>query len=150
MGLRRTLYSLARRVGWPRVSLSVRVLVVDDEDRVCLVRHTYRDGWFLPGGNVKSGESVHQAAARELTEETGIQPAELPRVVHGVFSTVTGRHSHHIVVFTVTDWMPGPGRSVEIAEVGFFDPAELPDGTSAATVRRVKEHVTGVPPQNRW
>ncbi|NHI18101.1 NUDIX domain-containing protein [Phycicoccus endophyticus] len=75
----------------------MRVLVVDDEDRVLLF-HDSDHGldpsahfWDTPGGGVDPGESDRQAAVRELVEETGqrVHPDRLAGpllervVVHG-------------------------------------------------------------------
>lgn len=52
----------------------VRVLVVDDKNRLVLLRGWLGfQKWTLPGGGCKSGESNQEAAARELFEETGIK-----------------------------------------------------------------------------
>lgn len=40
--------------------------------RVLIVRHSYRPGLTIPGGNIKSGEDAAETAARELLEEVGI------------------------------------------------------------------------------
>jgi 8-oxo-dGTP pyrophosphatase MutT (NUDIX family) len=51
---------------------AVTVFVVDDQDRVLLVRRADSNRWALPGGGVEIGESVAQTAVREVQEETGI------------------------------------------------------------------------------
>ena len=151
--MRRLLYRVYRFWGQlrpARITMGVRALAVDGDERICLVRHTYRDGWFLPGGSVKTGESLVEAMSRELKEETGIELPETPQRVHGVYSSFHEHKSDHIVVFVVRDWAVTTSSSPEIAEVGFFSPDDLPAGTSAATTRRIKEFVTGVPPGHRW
>jgi 8-oxo-dGTP pyrophosphatase MutT (NUDIX family) len=54
---------------------AVRVLLIDDADRVLLFRaHDPSSGtgfWFPPGGGIEPGEDVQTAAQRELREETG-------------------------------------------------------------------------------
>ena len=55
--------------------LKARVLVERD-GRILLVRHAKRKQkafWCLPGGNADPGESIAQAARRELMEETGVE-----------------------------------------------------------------------------
>ncbi len=152
-GVRRMLHQLFEfwvRLRPARVTLGVRGLVVDHKGRVCLVRHTYRDGWFLPGGGVKTREALVEAVARELREETGVVVAETPQNVLGVYSSRHGNRSDHIVVFVVTDWRVEESVSPEIAEVAFFPPGELPPGTTPGTSRRISEWMTGVPPGHRW
>ena len=95
-------------------------------------------------------ESLVDAMQRELSEETGVELPETPQSVHGVFSSFNQHKSDHVVVFVVKDWSIRSSVSPEIAEVGFFASDNLPDGTSTATTRRIKEHITGVPPGHRW
>ncbi len=54
------------------------------DDRVLMVRHVHdgRNYWTLPGGGVEVGETLTEAAAREVKEETGLtatNPRELFR-----------------------------------------------------------------------
>ena len=48
---------------------------------MALVRHTYTDGWYLPGGGVKKGESFETALHRELKEEVALSNAKIERVL---------------------------------------------------------------------
>jgi 8-oxo-dGTP pyrophosphatase MutT (NUDIX family) len=63
---------------------TARVLPVDAKGRVLLLhgwdpRHPDRPFWFTIGGAAEAGESLRDAGARELREETGIvvEPARL-------------------------------------------------------------------------
>ena len=54
---------------------AVRALVVDERDRVLLLRWERRLGssfWVTPGGGVEAGETDRQALLRELREEAGL------------------------------------------------------------------------------
>ena len=46
--------------------------------------HPFMDKWALPGGFLRSDESVEECAFREIVEETGIEPVSMKHV--GVFS----------------------------------------------------------------
>jgi 8-oxo-dGTP diphosphatase len=52
--------------------LGVQSVIVDDDGHVLLSRRGDLDIWNLPGGRVDSGETLREAAAREVLEETGL------------------------------------------------------------------------------
>ena len=61
----------------PPIRPTVRVLMLDEEDRVLLFRGQDPDVpnirfWFPAGGGIEPGESVEIAARREVREETGL------------------------------------------------------------------------------
>lgn len=45
--------------------------IVIDNDRVLLIFHRYLNKWLHPGGHIENEEEPHQAAQREVLEETG-------------------------------------------------------------------------------
>ena len=51
---------------------AVSVVVPDDQGRILLIRRVDNNYWSIPGGGMEPGESVRQAASREVSEETGI------------------------------------------------------------------------------
>jgi len=138
--LRRAWWFVAR----PR-SLGVLGLVLDDERRILLVRQTYRDGWYLPGGGVHRKEGLDEALRRELREEVGIEPTEAPRL-HGMYWNFAESKSDYVAVFVVDRWERRPAKSLEIAADAFFPPGGLPEDTSPAARRRIAELEAGGAP----
>jgi 8-oxo-dGTP pyrophosphatase MutT (NUDIX family) len=63
----------------PLLRPAARVLLIDEQDRVLLLRANVGSGdvWITPGGALEPGESAEEAARRELWEETGIEAADL-------------------------------------------------------------------------
>ena len=48
------------------MTLGVRAVVLDEENRVFLVKHSYVSGWHLPGGGVETGETFRDALQLSL------------------------------------------------------------------------------------
>src|SRR4051812_15958212 len=77
------------------LTVGVRGAIIDEHNRVFLVRHTYVRGWHLPGGGVEVGEATQDALRRELREEAGIELTG-PPVLHGVFFNSSASRRDHV------------------------------------------------------
>lgn len=138
--LPRMLYRILRGWLWLArpVTVGVRVALMQ-EGCVLLVRHTYQDGWLLPGGGVKKGETLEAAARREAMEEVGAQMGRLR--LQGVYTNFHEHKSDHVAVFTCEDFSlaPGKGDRLEIAASGFFPLDALPEDLFVGHRRRLEE-----------
>lgn len=141
---------LAWRIGRPR-TIGVRAVLLDPADRIALVRHTYIDGWYLPGGGVKKGEGIADALVRELAEELAVTQARVERVL-GVYHNRREGKDDHVIVYvarSTSDALRG-ADTLEVAEVGWFAPDALPPGTTPATKRRIEEWRRGDTGSGDW
>ena len=68
------------------VTLGAQAAVIDEHERVLLVRHTYTNGWFLPGGGVKRDETVEEALIGSF--ERRPRPDVTAPALFGVHSSV--------------------------------------------------------------
>lgn len=96
-------------------------------DRFLLVRRAKppnQGRWGFPGGVQELGETVVEAALRELAEETGVQGAS-PRILtalDAIERDEAGRiHYHYTLIVVQFDWASGEGEAADDAEaLGWF------------------------------
>ncbi|HVQ10235.1 MAG TPA: NUDIX domain-containing protein [Allosphingosinicella sp.] len=141
------------RLRRPR-TLGVRAVVLDRDDRIALVRHTYADQWYLPGGGVKKGESFEAALLRELSEEIALDGLRIEAIL-GVYHSRREAKDDHIAIFVVRAESGvaarlGRANAMEIEEARWFPLDALPAGVSAATRRRIAEYRAGTIGWGDW
>ena len=130
------------------ITLGVRMMLVQN-NQVLLVRHTYIDGWFLPGGGVKRGETLEQAARREVREEAGVEVQTLTFV--GAYSNFVNWKNDHNIVFFSDQFTVNGKHDKEIAEARFFPLDNLPADTEPGHRLRLDEYRAGKIPQfGQW
>ena len=109
------------RTGWKMKRSIVRhrgsavMMAVDEKNRVMLVRQ-YRmpanqNLWELPAGKVDDGETVGQAAKRELVEETGLRAKKWKKLVS--FFPSPGYVEEKMTIFLATELTVGESQPME-------------------------------------
>jgi 8-oxo-dGTP diphosphatase len=97
------------------------IAVVRRGERLLLAqrsRGTYLGQWGFPGGHVERGETVIEAAMRELMEETGVHAAPRGVLTH---LDVIGREKdgavtfHYVLLAVLADWISGEGVAADDA-----------------------------------
>lgn len=103
--------------------LSVNAVVLDDRGRVLLGLRDAPPVWNLPGGGVEPGETLWDAAVREVREEVAVD-VEVERLT-GVYDRTP--NGSPVLVFRCR-LLGGVARAAaETVEVGWFAPDDLPE-----------------------
>jgi ADP-ribose pyrophosphatase YjhB (NUDIX family) len=109
----------------PSFTVGSICIIEQDDGRLLLLRHSYRDRWGFPGGLLNRGEAPPDAAVREALEECDvvITVASEPAVV------VDPDARRVDVVFRCRTDEPSRARAIppEVTEVGWFAPDALPE-----------------------
>jgi ADP-ribose pyrophosphatase YjhB (NUDIX family) len=109
------------------------IIPVLPDGRIVLIRRRDNGLWGLPGGMVDWGEDIPTAIRRELAEETGLEVAQMRRLV-GVYSAPDRDPRIHSICVVVEVEVVGKMLTqddLEVSDVQAFDPAELPKGKMA-------------------
>lgn len=132
-------------------TLGARAMVIDGQGRIFLIKHSYVDGWHLPGGGVETDETLLAALTRELAEEGNIRLTGEP-VLHGVFFNGRVSRRDHVALYIVREFRQdaAPRPNYEIVAHGFFAPDMLPEDTGRATRARIAEVLDGAAVSELW
>ena len=130
------------------VTLGVRILLFKD-GKFVLVKHSYQDAWYLPGGGVKRGETFEQAILREATEECGARINQIRFL--GVYDNLSEYKNDHIVLFLSEDFTINKRRDKEIEQVSEFSYQQLPDKISPGSRRKIEAFISeSLNPTGMW
>lgn len=111
-------------IGNPNFMVGVTAVILDEQGRVLLFKHTYRPDmpWGLPGGWLKYNEEPVQAVEREVFEESGmfvrvLQPIAVRRV-----ETPGALEAVFLARYVRGEFRP----SAEVSEAKFFTMSDMP------------------------
>jgi ADP-ribose pyrophosphatase YjhB (NUDIX family) len=112
---------------------AVSAIVTDHQGRILLIQRTDNGYWSIPGGGMEPGESLRQAVAREVKEETGME-CEVTGLI-GIYSDPghvaaydNGEVRQEFSICFTTRLLGGVTRtSGESSAVRFVAPTELAD-----------------------
>ncbi len=130
-------------IGAERPVVGVGVIVLRGND-VLLVRRgapPLKNQWSIPGGKQERGETVRDAAHREIREETGVEIAliGLVDVVDGIRRDNTGATvSHYTLIDFAAEWVSGEAvAGDDAAEARWIPLNKLSDYRLWSETRRV-------------
>jgi len=134
-----------------RVKAGVGVIVVDEAGSILLERRSDNGMWGLPGGAIEAGESVRQAALREVQEETGLH-IRITGLL-GVYSEPAGRIvtypdkgdvAHLVDIAVIAEMISGKlTLSRESLELRFFPLDSLPPEIVPPAQQPIQDFVQG-------
>lgn len=112
-----TTHQSTRQVVGALIRKSHEILLVQEQGREDAAPH-----WSVPGGVVEVGELLHEALAREVREETGLEVHSLSELAYVVQFDNPTRHQGHetqgrgfsytVFVFEIEEWSGELGESV--------------------------------------
>jgi ADP-ribose pyrophosphatase YjhB (NUDIX family) len=120
----------------PLLMVGAATLVVDEQNRLLLLKRSDSGCWGPPGGAVELGEVVETAARREVREETGLELGEIS--LFGVFSGMdlfyvypNGDEVYNVTIVYLTHFNTGEiCLNGEHTEWGWFAPLDIPEAIS--------------------
>ena len=141
-------HNLLQKNGYPNQPVVAVGAIVFRNNRVLLVRRGQapsQDLWAIPGGRVELGETLQEAAEREILEETGITIRALDPVYTFDYIERDGSarpRFHYVIVDLQADFVGGETRAGDdAAEVRWAAAEDLANlKVSSKTVRLLKTH----------
>jgi len=98
---------------YPQRPITAAHAVVFRRDRVLLVKRAHQPSqgrWSVPGGMIELGETIRDAAQRELREECGIE-IEVDKVVNVVDNIIPDERGHirfhYVVIYLLARYVSG-------------------------------------------
>ena len=129
----------------PILMVGTAILVVDETNRLLMLKRADNGCWGLPGGATEPGEVVEDAARRETREETGLEVGEM-----SLFNVFSGPELYYkypngdevynvTIVYLSRAWHGQAALNEEHTEWKWFAAREIPEDVSPP-LKPVIEH----------
>lgn len=102
-------------------------IVLNGQGQVLLTQHSSNHYWGFPKGNLEEGESMKEAALREVKEEAGIQAEVLEKVGDSKYVyTLNNEKIFKVVSIFLMKYLSGDPKDHdwEVSEADWFEPNE--------------------------
>ena len=137
---------MRKYVGHSPVMATAAMCIIYDENKGILFEKRTDNGmWCVPGGAIELGESLEQALAREVKEETSldIANAELFDVAASVHMVYPNKDEVYYtdVVYIVKDYSGTLKPDAESTELRWFKMDELPENIMPTQIGYIRKFV---------
>lgn len=120
----------------PILMVGATILVLDEQNRLLMMRRSDIGSWGIPGGATEPGEVVENAAKREALEETNLEIGDM--LLFGVFSGPefyfkypNGDEVYNVtIVYLARDWQGEVKLNDEHTAWRWFPVHEIPEDLS--------------------
>lgn len=125
---------------YPTPNISVRVIVLDSDQRMLMVKEVAEQKWAVPGGWVDIFETVKEAAIKEVKQETGLDVsivrllAVLQRERYKDYPTLVSEVVHYFYA-RVDSGVLTPSHETD--EVAWFPLNQLPELSKKTTKEEI-------------
>jgi 8-oxo-dGTP pyrophosphatase MutT (NUDIX family) len=135
----------------PLIMVGASVIILDQNNKLLLQLRKDNNCWGLTGGSLEPGESLEEAAKREMYEETGLVAKNLK--LFNVFSGEEfyyklphGDEVYNVTATYICDDFDGKLRidNEEVVKLGFFDVENIPSNISPPDRPVIKEFITSL------
>lgn len=129
----------------PIMATAAMCILYDKEKGILFEKRTDNGMWCVPGGAIELGESLEQALAREVKEETSLEIAN-PKLfdvnanVHMIYPNQDEVY-YTDVVYEVNDYTGELKYEEESSELKWFKIDELPENIMPTQIEYVKKFV---------
>lgn len=128
----------------------VAVVILDEKKRVLLQKRADVGLWGLPSGHVEKGETVAEAAIREMKEEANLEIRIVKLIgVYSepesqVFAYPNGKVVHFITICFLAEVVGGElcCHSDESLDITYFEQGDLPENLLKMHPRWLKDALT--------